>query len=263
MIVPFFYYQGFKKRGDDYVNSDIGSFLQLVTEQFAPFYRANNVDSYFAGIDTLLHMPEAEITHQFGGGWQIFKNSGSTSYDDENLSGRLRPYRCSRCYGHSRSWMKQRWHCWKRKSKQQLHLMTSPICCTSIIHVPFMEQRFRWRISIWGPFETMIINYRQFCRCLYTMDVPSDCTIRRIPAFSPPLQCFGKSASSLGVDYRAEYTKESALVEYESYITLRDNPKSTIGLLRQAFSALKTIRIHANDALCVLLTFVGRMVRIQ
>ena len=242
MIVPIFYYQGFKKRGDEYVKAIIGPYLRLVTEKFQPFYRANNVDPYFAGIDTLLHTPESEITHQFGQGLADFQAQWQYEAGRRKLVWEVAPIPLFSFF----------------RAKQAMG--------------PEEAARFEAEVESTTSLEALAdIMYRYYSRAVYGTEIPKahfylgtnrngDLKLGSVSPLSlydghlfrlyytpyPSLfmtrealrevledLAFGKSPSSLTIDYRKEYTKASAEEEYNRFVALRDDPKSTVGLLRK------------------------------
>jgi hypothetical protein len=66
MILPLFSYQGFYERGEKYARQMYQTCRWLTEEKFQEFYRKHNIDPYFPGIDTLLHLPADQSAHQLG-----------------------------------------------------------------------------------------------------------------------------------------------------------------------------------------------------
>ncbi len=242
MIVPFFYYQGFKKRGDEYVNSVIGPFLRLVTEQFEPFYRANNVDPYFAGIDTLLHTPESDLTHQFGAGLADFQRQWQYQQGRRKLIWEVAPiplfslFRAQQVMGEAETAQLEA-EVEKTTSLDDLATLLYKYYSRAVYGTEIPMAHFYLGTNRNGDLKLSSIlplslyDGRPFR--LYYTPYPSLFTTPEVLRQILEDLAFGKSASSLGIDYRKEYTKASAQAEYETFITLRDDPKSTVGLLRK------------------------------
>lgn len=66
LIVALFSYQGFEERGPAYKAQAASMCLRVINEQALAFYRANDIDPYFAGIDTLLHLPPGTVERDLG-----------------------------------------------------------------------------------------------------------------------------------------------------------------------------------------------------
>src|SRR5438094_10604314 len=66
LIVPMLWYQVFYERGEEYGILAIKGALKLINEQALAFYREHEIDPYFVGIDTLLHLPSDQLAHQVG-----------------------------------------------------------------------------------------------------------------------------------------------------------------------------------------------------
>jgi hypothetical protein len=77
MFVPALWYQRFYERGSDYTELVARLSLDLISESATRFYRDNEIDPYFVGIDTLLHLandgPASRLGKElsdFCAGWQ-------------------------------------------------------------------------------------------------------------------------------------------------------------------------------------------------
>lgn len=66
IIMPVLSYQSFYERGEEYAKRYTQFAQWLVRERFQDFYHQHDVDPYFIGIDTLLHLPKTEIGHELG-----------------------------------------------------------------------------------------------------------------------------------------------------------------------------------------------------
>lgn len=72
MIIPELSYQSFYERGPEYTATVIELSLRLIDEEHQAFYHANDIDPYFVGIDTLLHLPPDQPEHQLGAAFADF-----------------------------------------------------------------------------------------------------------------------------------------------------------------------------------------------
>ena len=63
MIITASSFRGFNERGSEYASLVTKELLRLINEEFQCCYRDNDLDPYFVGIDTLLHLPEDSAEH--------------------------------------------------------------------------------------------------------------------------------------------------------------------------------------------------------
>jgi hypothetical protein len=64
LIMPVLAYQRFTEKGREYAEAVSTLLAWLTNEKSIAYYRSQNIDPYFAGIDTLLHQPEDHFGHQ-------------------------------------------------------------------------------------------------------------------------------------------------------------------------------------------------------
>lgn len=75
IIIPVVQYQSFYERGEDYTKAVSDHTPQLVGEKAQKFYRENNIDAYFPGIDTLLHVEGNKVANDLGKELKAFQDS--------------------------------------------------------------------------------------------------------------------------------------------------------------------------------------------
>jgi hypothetical protein len=249
MIVPFFSYQALKeKRGEDYAKAVVDPFLRLVTEQFQPFYHANDVDPYFAGIDTLLHLPKDQIGYQFGAALVAFQDQWPYQAGRRKLIWEVASiplfsiWRASQVMGEEET----------ARLEAEIESTTALDELARLLYAYYARAVYGTDIPMphfyLGTNRNGDLKLRSMLPMalydggpfrLYYTPYPSLFTTPEVLRQILEDLAFGKSASSLEIDYRKEYTKASAQAEYETFITLRDNPKSTVGLLRKTTSPSK------------------------
>ncbi len=67
LIMPILAYQLLEdERGEQYAEMASKMALDLLNEQWVQFYRQNDIDPYFVGIDTLLHFPDRPYSYRLG-----------------------------------------------------------------------------------------------------------------------------------------------------------------------------------------------------
>jgi hypothetical protein len=74
LIVPLFSYQGFYERGQEYAEQAARMCLSVIDDTKVAFYKRNDIDPYFAGIDTLQHLPKDQFAHQLGNEFENFQH---------------------------------------------------------------------------------------------------------------------------------------------------------------------------------------------
>ncbi|NJR12397.1 hypothetical protein HC776_00435 [bacterium] len=75
MILTAYSFRGFTGRGEEYgilVNKEM---MRLIDDDFQAFYREHDIDPYFVGIDTYLHLPEGGPAHQLAQSYQEFQRT--------------------------------------------------------------------------------------------------------------------------------------------------------------------------------------------
>src|SRR5258708_2998691 len=82
MIITASSFRGFHERGGDYAQLVSKELLRLINDQFQDFYRKQNIDPYFVGIDTLMHLPSDSAACQTG--QQLLDFQKGWSYRAEN-----------------------------------------------------------------------------------------------------------------------------------------------------------------------------------
>src|SRR5579859_4788322 len=64
MVITASSFRGFHERGSEYTRLVTKEMLRLIDSAFQCCYVENDLDPYFVGIDTLLHLPESSAEHQ-------------------------------------------------------------------------------------------------------------------------------------------------------------------------------------------------------
>lgn len=82
MVIPVLSHHRFFEQGSRYAEFIARSTLDLINARSVDYYQSNRVDPYFAGIDTLLHLPPEHSGHQLGAKLRDFQQSWP--YHDEN-----------------------------------------------------------------------------------------------------------------------------------------------------------------------------------
>jgi hypothetical protein len=242
VIVPMFSYQGFYERGEEYGSLAAKGCLKLIDDGILALYREHQIDPYFVGIDTLLHLPADQLAHQIG-----------AELDSVNKSW---PYQAER---------------------RRLIWEVAPIPLLSFWRaeaVMGQEARAALQKELAAATDLRTMHdllYRYYARAVYGTDIPmphfylgtnrnGDIKLRAMLPISlicggpfrlfytpyPPLYitrqtfqailedlAFGKRLRSTTTDYSGSYTPELAEAEYQRILKLSADPASIVGLLRQ------------------------------
>lgn len=241
MIVAMFSYQGFYERGDAYAEQSARMCLRTIEDDHLAFYRAHDIDPYFAGIDTLLHLPEDHYARRMAEQFAQFQ----------------------------REWPYQ-------EGRRKLIWEVAPIPLFSFLNVPNVmgqeaHAELQARLNQSTDLREMhALLYEYYARAVYGTDLPvphfylgtnrnGDMKLRAVLPIAllcgdpfrlyytpyPSLfvtretlqailedLAFGKRLRSEKVDYQGKVTRELLQAEYERVIALSADPASTFGLVR-------------------------------
>ncbi|MEO1253648.1 MAG: hypothetical protein AAFY41_02005 [Bacteroidota bacterium] len=78
--IPVYGWQAFQ-RGDDYINAIAQSVLMLTNSDFDQFYRENNIQPYFSGLELLYQLPHEHPFHETLVHLETYKNNFKGSGD--------------------------------------------------------------------------------------------------------------------------------------------------------------------------------------
>lgn len=241
LIIPLLSYQLFYERGTSYIAETSQLCLGLTSDKYVKFYQEQNIDPYFVGIDTLLNLPEHNLGYQFAVQLDAFN--------------RQWPYQEGR-----------RKLIWEVAAIPLFSFLKAPSVMGAEAHAAFEAQI----AAIDDLREMYRLLYQYYARAVYGTDLPiphfylgtsrnGDLKLRALlpiallcggpfrlfytpyPAlYTTPetLQtivedlAFGKPLRSDNKDYSGYYTSELIEAEHQRVLDLKDNPASTIGLMR-------------------------------
>jgi hypothetical protein len=242
LIIPLFSYQGFYVRGPEYAEKAARLCLRMIEDGPVDFYRRLDIDPYFVGIDTLIHLPEEHFAHPIGRAFERFQ---------------------------------QQWA--YREGHRKLILEMAPLPLYSFLRAPQVmgeqaQQAFEEGLRQSTDLKDMHDRlYRYYARAVYGTDIPTphfylgsnrngDLKIRSMlpiallcagpfRLFYTPypslfitrevLQAiledlaFGTSLSSTKMDYGGQVTADLLEDEYQRILQLRDDTRSIAGLYRE------------------------------
>jgi hypothetical protein len=242
VIWPLFSDEGFYERGSEYAQEAARMCLRLIEPRQMKFYKNNDIDPYFAGIDTLLQLPDGRYERDLG----------------EQLAD-----------------FQQSWHYQEGRRKLIWEVVSMPLYSIWKAHQVMGEKaQAQLEVEYSSITDMQSMNnlfYRYYARAVYGTDLPrphfylagnrnGDLKLRGILPiallggnsmrmfFTPyptlfttheSLQAiledlaFGKPLSSKKIDYSGQFTPELAEKEYQRVVKLAADPRSTVGLIRQ------------------------------
>ncbi|MCC7448539.1 MAG: hypothetical protein IT324_14050 [Anaerolineae bacterium] len=242
LIIPLLSYQLFYERGTSYMTEASNLCLRFVSDQYVKFYQDHDIDPYFVGIDTLLNLPEHEIGHQLAVQLDAFNKQWPYQEGRHKLI-------------------------WEIVAIPLFSFLKAPAVMGAEAHAAFEAQ-----IAATSDLREMYrLLYHYYARAVYGTDLPiphfyvgasrnNDLKLRALlpiallcggpfRLFYTPypsmfltretLQAiledlaFGKPLRSDDKDYSGHYTSELIEAEYQRVMGLKDDPSSTIGLLRR------------------------------
>lgn len=242
MIVTASSYRGMYERGKEYADAAAKEILRLADDVFQDFYRRNNIDPYFVGIDTLLHLPEDTAQYHTGKVLQDFVAQWPRQEGHRKLIWEVASIPLF-SFWHTIMGMDE---ATRRSLQQQIDNTTDLKALYELMYRQFAVATygcyippahfylgtnksgdFKWRSPL-----PISLSGGEFLRLFYT-PYPTlfvtEATMRHILedlAFKDRLH-------SLKTDYSGRYSSELAQSEYERVMELSANQESVLGLARQ------------------------------
>lgn len=242
MVIALFSYQGFYERGPEYAAQAAGMCLRTINDAMQAFYREYEVDPYFAGIDTLLHLPENTTEHQLGVAFEQFHQTW--------------PYQDGR-----------RKVIWEVAPIPLFSFWKAHQVMGETAHAE-LDAELEGTTNMSHLYDVL---YKYYARATYGTDIPmphfylgtnrnGDLKLRAVLPIAllcggafrlyytpyPSLYttaeamqgvledlAFGKAMRSFKADYAGQYTPELVEAEYQRVLDLTSDPLSTVGLTRK------------------------------
>jgi hypothetical protein len=239
LLINLFGYQAFSARGEAYTAQAIQQTYVLMQEPFLSFYRQQQVDPYFVGVDAMLALPAETAIHQFGLALQQFQSQW--------------PYQP----GH-RKWLweiavVQQYSFWQVRDRLSPHevqtldaaiahppdfnTLNDPLyeafcraCYGTVIPTPhfYIGNNRKGTLKLRTIFPAAFAN----ARAMKMYFTPYPTTFLRERELRAIIQdvAFGSSQrTTQQFDYSAQYTASQAQAEYERFVHLRDDLGSIVG----------------------------------
>ncbi len=241
LIMGVLAFQRFHDRGEEYAEFTAQATSQLAGDKAQAFYRDNEIDPYFIGIDTLLHLPEDQLPHRLAADLTAFQKNWQYQPGRRKLLWEIAPiplysfWRAAVTMGQEAqaaldAALAATTHL------QEIHRLTYQFYSRAIYGTDLPIPHFYLGTNRKGDLKLRVMApISLLCggpfRMFYT-PYPSLFTTREtLQAILEDL-AFGTSLDPFKKDYSGQYTSEMIEAEYQRVVDLRDDPLSTVGLLR-------------------------------
>jgi hypothetical protein len=241
MVIALFSYQGFYERDDTYVKHMIPACLRLIEADTLMFYQQNDIDPYFVGIDTLLHLPEDHPAYGLGKAFEDFHKSWDYQEGRRKVIWEVAPI--------------PTFSFWKAPEVMgeaaNAELKNTLANCTDLYEIHNMlYEYYAW--AVYGTYIPIphfylgsnrngnlklrsMLPIALVCggpfRLYYTPYPSLFITDETLQAMLEDI-AFGAALRSTTVDYKDRFNPEIMEAEYARVQELRDDPDSTLGLTR-------------------------------
>lgn len=242
MIITASSFRGFTERGEEYATLVNQEMLRLIDEDFQAFYREQEIDPYFIGIDTFLHLPHSHPAHQMA--LELQKFHQAWPYDS------ARPRLIWEIASIPLYTLWQLFQSMTPDARQQLDAQIAQITKMDDMHAMLYRHFAREIYGVdvamphfylgtnksgdlkWRSPMPIFLSGGEHMRMFYT-PYPSLFVTRSTMQSILEDLAFGKRFYSVQTDYQGRYTAELAQAEYERIQTLSDDPSTTLGFSRK------------------------------
>ena len=242
MIITASSFRGFTERGEEYAALVNKEMLRLIDDDFQTFYREQNVDPYFIGIDTFLHLPASHPAHQMALELQQFQDNWPYDSRRNRLIWEIASIPLYTLW--------QMFQTMSPETRQQLDTQLAQITKMDEMHAMLYSHFAREIYGVdvamphfylgtnksgdlkWRSPMPIFLSGGEHMRMFYTPYPTLFTTRSTMQAILEDL-AFGKRFYSVQTDYQGRYTSELAQAEYERIQTLSDDPTTTVGFSRK------------------------------
>jgi hypothetical protein len=242
MIITASSFRGFHERGGEYAELVAQELLRLMNSDFQTFYRENDIDPYFVGIDTLLHLPQDTAAHHmaqelvdFQKGWAyaeghrklIWEVASIPLYSFWQFFQQMTPDEREVIDAEiaKQDRMEDIYHLLYRRFARAMYGTDIPL---PHLYVGTNKSGdLKWRSPL-----PIALSGGEYMRLFYTPYPTLFMTRETMQAILEDL-AFKERFHSLNTDYKQKYTSEKAQTEYERVMELRAQPETTLGFSRR------------------------------
>ncbi len=242
LIITASSFRGFGERGEEYTRLIAQELLRLINPQFQTYYHEREIDPYFVGIDTFLHLPESSAAHQMGQELTAFQKSWPYKEGRPKLVWEIASIPLFSFWKLSQGLTAQ--------ERQEFDAELNGITNLDEIH-RFFYKKFSWMVYgtdlpmphfylgtnksgdlKWRSPMPIALTGGEYMRMFYTPYPSLFITHDTLQAILEDL-AFKDRFHSLKTDYDGRYTSELAQAEYDRILNLSGDPATTVGFSRR------------------------------
>lgn len=246
MIITASSFRGFTERGEEYATLVNQEMLRLIDERFQAFYREQDIDPYFVGIDTFLHLPPEHPAHQMALQLQHFQKEWHYDSRRNRLIWEIASIPLYTLW--------QLFQSMTPEARQELDAKMAQVTKMDDIHTMlyqhFAREIYGVDVSMphfylgtnksgdlkWRSPMPIFLSGGEHMRMFYTPYPTLFITPETMQTILEDL-AFGKRFYSVKTDYQGRYTSELAQAEYERIQALSSDPSTTLGFSRKVVVA--------------------------
>lgn len=242
MIITAFSFRGFYNRGQEYGLLVTEEMRRFTSDTAQTFYRAQNVDPYFVGIDTLLLLPEDTPMHALGQHLTDFQKQWPYQEGRRKLLWEVTSIP-----------LYTFWHTMQTMSDEERAALDAKIAAQEnleevyrILYRHFSRAAYGTDVPMphfylgtnksgdlkWRSPMPLALSGGDYLRMFYT---PYPTLFMKRDAMRAMLEelAFKDRFYSAKTDYSGQYTPELIQAEYERVVALSDDPSSILGFARR------------------------------
>ncbi|MCL4246913.1 MAG: hypothetical protein KJ065_02050 [Anaerolineae bacterium] len=241
-IVTMFSFRGFYNRGAEYSELVTQEMLRLIDGGSIEFYRQNEIDPYFVGIDTLLHLPPDSLPYRVG-----------RQLADFQASWPYQPGRCKVLWEMASIPLFSFWKAYRALSDEESAAFDAELAAQDnleevnrALYRRFSKTAFGTEVPMphfylgtnksgdlkWRSPMPLALTSGDYMRMFYTPYPTLFITRETLQTILTDL-AFKDRFYSDKTDYDGKYTRELIEAEYERVMQLSADPQTTLGLSRR------------------------------
>lgn len=241
-IVTMFSFRGFYNRGAEYAELVTQEMLRLIDDRSVTFYLDNQIDPYFVGVDTLLHLPPETLPYRVGRQLAAFQQSWT-----------YQPGRRKVLWEMASIPLYSFWKAYQAMNEDEsaafeaeLESLTNLEDVNRLLYRRFSRAAYGTDIPMphfylgtnksgdlkWRSPMPLALTSGDYMRMFYTPYPTLFITRETLQAILNDL-AFKDRFYSAKTDYSGQYTPDLIQAEYERVIELSANPETTVGLSRR------------------------------
>jgi hypothetical protein len=242
LIIPVLSYQSFYERGQEYANTFIPFARWLIGEEFQQIYRDLEIDPYFCGVDTLLHLPKDHAARALGNAFNEFRGRWGYEEGRRKVIWEIAPMPVYSFWAATTALSDNERAAFNielaaltdlEQVYQKLFHFYARATLGTDISVPhfYLGTNRNGDLKLRAPMSLSLVCGGPF-RAFYTPYPTLFLTRDALQTMIDDLMS-GGGLRSFDKDYRGQYTEALFLAEQSRVFALRDDPRSTLGLLRR------------------------------